>query len=148
VERPLLVGAAIANASAELRATYSGYGLPLGEAFQLRDDILGVFGSQGLTGKSTTSDIREGKITPLMCYALRRTETGELAEILGRGETSEADAARVREILEAVGARSFIEQLIDDYTRAALSAIESQAIPGALREQLAEVASKARQRSS
>jgi geranylgeranyl diphosphate synthase type II len=147
-QAPLQAGAILAGAGQETLAVLGEYGRNVGIAFQLRDDILGIFGSQELTGKSTTSDIREGKVTPLMCYALRRSETSELAEILGRGEASEADAARVREILETLGARTFIEQLIDDYTRAALTAIDSAAIPRALREQLTEVASKARQRSS
>ncbi len=147
-QAPLQAGAILAGASQETLAVLGEYGRNVGIAFQLRDDILGIFGSSELMGKSTTSDIREGKVTPLMCYALRRSETSELADILHRGEASDADAARVREILEALGARSFIEQLMDRHTRAAMTAIESPAIPRALREQLAEVASKARQRSS
>ena len=60
VERPLLLGAAIADASTDIKQAYSGYGLPLGEAFQLRDDILGVFGDPELTGKPAGDDLREG----------------------------------------------------------------------------------------
>jgi geranylgeranyl diphosphate synthase type II len=147
-QAPLQAGAILAGASAEVLAVLGDYGRNVGIAFQLQDDILGVFGSQELTGKSTTGDIREGKITPLMCYALQRSETRELSDILARSDTSDADAARVREILDSVGARPFIEKLIDEHTAAALAAIDSPVIPKALRDRLAEVASTARQRSS
>lgn len=147
-QAPLQAGAILAGASAEALAVLGDYGRNVGIAFQLQDDILGIYGSAELTGKSTIGDIREGKITPLMCYALQRSETSELSDILGRDDTNDVDAARVREILDSVGARSFIEQLIAEHTRTALAVIESQAIPSVLRDQLAEVASKARQRSS
>ena len=73
VERPLLLGAAIADAPAEVRAAYSGYGLPLGEAFQLRDDVLGVFGDPAQTGKPAGDDLREGKRTFLVAAAFETT---------------------------------------------------------------------------
>ncbi|HEX2772118.1 MAG TPA: polyprenyl synthetase family protein, partial [Micromonosporaceae bacterium] len=69
VERPLLLGAALADGPADVRAAYSGYGLPLGEAFQLRDDILGVFGDPFVTGKPAGDDLREGKRTYLVAVA-------------------------------------------------------------------------------
>ncbi|MEO6944719.1 MAG: polyprenyl synthetase family protein [Lacisediminihabitans sp.] len=147
-QAPLQAGAILAEASAEALAVLGNYGRNVGIAFQLRDDILGIFGSPEITGKSTMGDIREGKITPLMCYALQRSETSELTEILGRSDASDTDVARVREILESIGARSFIEKLIAEHTSAALTAIESPSIPPALRVQLTEAASKARQRSS
>jgi len=146
-QAPLQAGALLARADTAALTALGEYGRNVGIAFQLRDDVLGVFGAQELTGKSTTSDIREGKVTPLMCYALQRSESTELSEILERDDTSEADAARVREILEAVGARPFIERLIDEYTRSALAAIDTAVIPWALREQLTEVASKVGERS-
>lgn len=146
-QAPLQAGAMLAGATAATLAALGEYGRNVGIAFQLRDDVLGVFGDQELTGKSTTSDIREGKVTPLMCYALQRSESSELSEILERGDADESDAARVKEILEAVGARSFIEQLIAEHNNAALAAIAAAAIPPALREQLREVASKAGERS-
>src|SRR5690349_8281772 len=69
VERPLLLGAALAGAPAEVHAAYSAYGLPLGEAFQLRDDVLGVFGDPAQTGKPAGDDLREGKRTYLVAAA-------------------------------------------------------------------------------
>lgn len=74
VERPLLLGAALADASAPLRDAYSGYGLPLGEAFQLRDDVLGVFGDPRQTGKPAGDDLREGKRTFLVAAAMETTD--------------------------------------------------------------------------
>ncbi|WP_349897827.1 polyprenyl synthetase family protein [Parafrigoribacterium soli] len=147
-QAPLQAGAVLAGAGAETLEALGEFGRNVGIAFQLRDDVLGVFGAAELTGKSTTSDIREGKATPMMCYALQRSESSELSELLERGDVSEKDAARVREILEAVGARSFIEQLIDDHSRAALVALDTPAVPEALRERLVEVVAKARERSS
>src|ERR687884_1070665 len=69
VERPLLLGAAFADAPPEVCQAFSGFGLPLGEAFQLRDDVLGVFGDPGRTGKPAGDDLREGKRTFLVAAA-------------------------------------------------------------------------------
>src|ERR687893_2161897 len=69
VERPLLLGAALAGAPGAVCAAYSGFGLPLGEAFQLRDDVLGVFGDPAVTGKPAGDDLREGKRTYLVAAA-------------------------------------------------------------------------------
>src|SRR5690606_37629025 len=66
IERPLHVGAALAGRLGELQAPLSAYGDPLGEAFQLRDDLLGAFGDAAATGKPVGDDLREGKPTPLM----------------------------------------------------------------------------------
>lgn len=70
VERPLQIGGALAGADQALLDGYSAFGLPLGEAFQLRDDVLGVFGDPELTGKSVTDDLREGKHTVLIAQTL------------------------------------------------------------------------------
>ena len=63
------LGAALAGAPAGRSRAYSAYGLPLGEAFQLRDDILGVFGDPEVTGKPAGDDLREGKRTALIAHA-------------------------------------------------------------------------------
>jgi geranylgeranyl diphosphate synthase type I len=72
VERPLHLGAALAGRLHDLRAPLSAVGLPLGEAFQLRDDLLGVFGDPAVTGKPVGDDLREGKLTPLVASAASR----------------------------------------------------------------------------
>lgn len=147
-QAPLRAGAILAGASDETVRILSEYGRHIGIAFQLRDDILGVFGAEHITGKSSRSDLREGKITPLMCYALQRDDTDELRDILSLGSTTAREAHRVREILEGSGARGFIEKLIADYTQLATAAIDSTDIPASLREQLADVTQRAHERSS
>lgn len=145
---PLRAGAILAGARDETLTALGEYGRDTGIAFQLRDDILGVFGAEDVTGKSATSDLREGKITALMCYGLQRDETGDLRQILSRRDVTESDAHRVRQILETCGARRFIESLIADYTRLAMAVIDSPAVPARLRVQLNDVAQKACERSS
>ncbi|HEY0258590.1 MAG TPA: polyprenyl synthetase family protein [Lacisediminihabitans sp.] len=145
---PLRAGAILAGAGDTTLTALGDYGRHIGIAFQLRDDLLGVFGSERLTGKSVTSDLREGKITPLMCYALQCDDTGELRDILAREDVTEPDARRARRILTSSGARDFIEGLIDDYTRRAMAAIDSPLVPESLRMQLETVARKAGERSA
>src|SRR5436305_107189 len=72
IERPLHVGAALAGRYADLHESLSAYGDPLGEAFQLRDDLLGAFGDEAQTGKPVGDDLREGKPTPLLAIASDR----------------------------------------------------------------------------
>ncbi|GHE12952.1 polyprenyl synthetase family protein [Streptomyces alanosinicus] len=69
--RPLHIGAALAGGSARLRADLSAYALPVGEAFQLRDDLLGTYGDPEITGKPALDDIRQGKHTALLALAWR-----------------------------------------------------------------------------
>ncbi|MDH6237990.1 polyprenyl synthetase family protein [Cryobacterium sp. CG_9.6] len=147
-QAPLQAGAILAGADHETMRALSEYGRNIGIAFQLRDDILGVFGTEDVTGKSAMSDLREGKITLLMGYALQRSGTDELREVLTREHVTESDAHRVRELLDSTGARDFIENLISDYALSALAALELPSIPSSLREQLTEVANKACERSA
>jgi geranylgeranyl diphosphate synthase, type II len=147
-QAPLQAGAILAGADGKTREALGDYGRYIGTAFQLRDDILGIFGPEHLTGKSATSDLREGKITPLMCYALQRDDSDELRSILARENVTESDAYRVRQILVSSGAREFIEDLITEYTRLSSAALDSPAIPASLRVQLKDAAHKAGERSS
>ncbi|WP_435858612.1 polyprenyl synthetase family protein [Streptomyces varsoviensis] len=115
VERPLHIGAALAQGTTRLADTLSAYALPLGEAFQLRDDLLGVFGVPGQTGKSRLDDLREGKHTVLIALALRDApaqHTDVLRSLLGRPDLTEAQAVRVRTILTRTGARTRVEDMI------------------------------------
>ena len=79
VERPLHLGAALVGRLDDLAEPLSAYGLPLGEAFQMRDDILGTFGDPALTGKPVGEDLREGKPTPLLAIATARAGPAGLA---------------------------------------------------------------------
>jgi geranylgeranyl diphosphate synthase type I len=126
VERPLLLGASIADAPAPVRAGYSRYGLALGEAFQLRDDVLGVFGDPATTGKPAGDDLREGKRTYLVAAALDGASevaaTG-LRHALGDPDLTEHDVADVREIIVHSGALDRTEERIAHLTKTALDAL-------------------------
>ncbi|HEU0101607.1 MAG TPA: polyprenyl synthetase family protein, partial [Mycobacteriales bacterium] len=81
IEKPLHLGAALAGAGQDVLDGYSGYGLPLGEAFQLRDDLLGVFGDPAQTGKPAGDDLREGKRTALVAMALEAATPAQAAVV-------------------------------------------------------------------
>ncbi len=126
VERPLLLGAAMADAGPEIEAAYSAYGLPLGEAFQLRDDILGVFGDPAQTGKPAGDDLREGKRTYLVAAAFAAADDETVARLragLGDPGLDEAGVARLREIIVGTGALARTERRIVRLTKASLAAV-------------------------
>lgn len=127
VERPLQFGAALAKADRALLRCLSSYGVPLGEAFQLRDDILGVFGEAKVTGKPTGDDIREGKRTLLMARAFDKADAAQakaLAEMFGNRRLGAAGIATAQEILRDTGALAAVETVIVELTEAALAALE------------------------
>ncbi|MGQ0632159.1 MAG: polyprenyl synthetase family protein [Sporichthyaceae bacterium] len=116
VERPLHLGVALAGGGPELTGALSAFGVPLGEAFQLRDDLLGVFGDPLLTGKPAGDDLREGKRTVLAATALdlaAPAERATLERLLGDPLLDEAGVETLRAILESTGAREGVEKLID-----------------------------------
>src|SRR5690606_20693949 len=126
VERPLLLGAALADAAAPVAEAYSRFGLPLGEAFQLRDDVLGVFGDPGHTGKPAGGDLREGQRTYLVAAAFAAADPAAakvLAEGLGNPDLDDAGVARLREVIVATGALARTEQRITTLTETALAAL-------------------------
>lgn len=126
VEHPLLLGAAMAGGDTRLLARLSAYGLPLGEAFQLRDDILGVFGDPERTGKPAGDDLREGKRTVLVAQLERRGTDAQrdlVRRHLGAPDLDGAGVLAVREAFEASGALAAVEQMIDERASAAASAL-------------------------
>ena len=117
IEHPLLIGGALAGASPALMASYSAFGLPLGEAFQLRDDVLGVFGDPAETGKPAGDDLREGKRTVLVALALDAASPAEAAAVRRRLGDPRLDADGVetlREILIATGALDAVELMVTE----------------------------------
>jgi geranylgeranyl diphosphate synthase type II len=146
-QAPLVAGAILADASEETIQALSEFGRLVGIAFQLRDDLLGVFGSSATTGKSTISDLREAKVTPLIVYARQTGFAGELASIVSGARLTESDAERVRLILEQCGAREVVETLTADYARTARGILDSSALPESLRRYLRGVALKAGSRT-
>ncbi|MGW0312591.1 polyprenyl synthetase family protein [Streptomyces flavidovirens] len=128
VERPLLLGAALAGATGRQLQALSGYALPLGEAFQLRDDLLGVYGDPELTGKSVLDDLREGKQTVLVAMALARasaTQQRTLRSRFGNPNLTDTHAAEIRAVLAATGARAATERLISDKYDEAIDALDA-----------------------
>ena len=115
VMRPLELGGLLAGAPEPLLAAYRTIGDPVGEAFQLRDDLLGVFGDPALTGKPAGDDLRQGKRTVLVTLAQRATagaRRDRLDGCLGNRLASEAEIAQAREILVGSGAVAEVERLI------------------------------------
>ncbi|MFC0003322.1 polyprenyl synthetase family protein [Micromonospora siamensis] len=150
VERPLLLGAALADAPAAVRDAYSAYGLPLGEAFQLRDDVLGVFGDPAQTGKPAGDDLREGKRTYLVAAAVQAAdEAGRdlLLGGLGDPELDEAGIARLRELITATGALDRTEQRIAALTETALAALGTVDLDTEARQALVDLAIAATRRT-
>lgn len=134
VEHPLLIGAAAAGARPEVRDALSRYGLAVGEAFQLRDDVLGVFGDPAETGKPAGDDLREGKRTVLVALAwLGADEAGRSAieGWLGDPDLDEGGVAGFREILTSTGAVEEVEGEIDRLVATSRSALgELTELPG------------------
>jgi geranylgeranyl diphosphate synthase type I len=143
VERPLHLGAALAGRLSELAASLSAFGLPLGEAFQLRDDLLGAFGDEAVTGKPVGEDLREGKPTVLAALALARA-TGSAARLLeerlGAADLSPTEVAELQDVLERTGARRAVERRIDALAGRAVRALDEVPILPAARAELAELA--------
>jgi geranylgeranyl diphosphate synthase type I len=143
VEHPLLLGAVLAGADASALATTSAYGLPLGEAFQLRDDLLGVFGDPATTGKPAGDDLREGKRTVLVARAMghaRAEGDDDLAAALlaGLGDRDLDDAAcrALADRIDASGAVADVETLIADLSARAFDALSAAPLRADGREML------------
>ena len=126
IERPLHVGAALTDRLDEFRTQLSAYGSPLGEAFQLRDDILGSFGDESRTGKPVGDDLREGKPTPMLAIARASATSAQLAQLdrVGSPDLDAEAIAELQAILVDTGARSSIEGSIAALTAEAIAALE------------------------
>jgi geranylgeranyl diphosphate synthase type I len=148
VERPLHVGAALAGGSTETLQQLSAFGLPLGEAFQLRDDLLGVFGDPEVTGKPAGDDLVEGKRTVLIALALEGAPSADAA-LLDRSlgtPLSSTDVERLRRIIDDSGAHAQVEAVIEELAGRALAALEKSQVDETARGVLRELASAVTQR--
>ena len=141
VERPLHLGAALAGRLEELAAPLSAVGLPLGEAFQLRDDILGVFGDASVTGKPVGDDLREGKLTPMIAVAAERVDRAGAALLgkLGERGLGPDDIAALQDLLVSCGALAEIESEIERLVEASLSALTAAPLNAEARSALEEL---------
>lgn len=150
-EHPLAIGGALAGAGDGLLAAYSRFSLPLGEAFQLRDDVLGVFGDPQTTGKPAGDDLREGKRTVLVAYALERTTEAGAALLdasLGRSDLSDDDVERLREVISTSGALAATEDLIDRLSSRAFQALDELPLQDDVRTALQTLGLSAVQRAA
>lgn len=122
VLRPLQVGAALGGGDKALESALARAGSLVGRAFQMRDDVLGVFGDPVVTGKPAGDDLREGKRTVLVLTALQRADAGQrqaLEGLLGNPDISEDQVAQARSIIDDTGALQEAERLIADDTASA-----------------------------
>ncbi|MFR9753150.1 polyprenyl synthetase family protein [Nocardia sp. 004] len=153
VERPLHLGAALAAADHGLIEAYRTFGTAIGIAFQLRDDLLGVFGDPAVTGKPSGDDLREGKRTVLLAEALRRADdtAPAVAALLRSGIGTELSAEavqRLRALLIELGAVDAVERRIAELTERGLAAIETSSATPVAKERLRAMALAATERTA
>ncbi|UQX87216.1 polyprenyl synthetase family protein [Jatrophihabitans telluris] len=150
IQRPLLLGARAAGAPAELTHSLAEYGYALGEAFQLRDDLLGVFGDPVETGKPAGDDLREGKRTYLLAVAMQRADEQQatlLRQQIGDPKLEAADVEQLRELLVATNAVADVEARISDRAAAAEQILSRSSISREARAALSALAQAAAHRT-
>jgi geranylgeranyl diphosphate synthase type I len=124
---PLCLGGALAGGDPELVHAYAEFALPLGEAFQIRDDVLGVFGDPAATGKPAGDDLREGKRTVLVAHTLNSCSDPErrfLEERLGSSLMADSTVEELRDLIVRSGALAAAEQMIEELTAAAYERLD------------------------
>jgi geranylgeranyl diphosphate synthase type I len=144
VERPLHLGAVLASPdrAGELLPALSAYGLPLGDAFQMRDDVMGAFGDEAVTGKPVGGDLREGKPTPLLARAVRAGSATQRAVLgkVGSVDLDHDDIAEMQQIIVDTGALAALETQIAALVDEAIAAIEIAPITAESRSELTALA--------
>lgn len=144
IERPLHLGAVMAapHRAAELVPGLSAYGLPLGDAFQMRDDVMGAFGDEAVTGKPVGGDLREGKPTPLLARAVAAANPAQRAVLdrVGDPGLDDAGVAEIQQVIVDTGALADLEAHITALTTAAIAALDQVDITDEARHELAALA--------
>ncbi|HEX3283722.1 MAG TPA: bifunctional (2E,6E)-farnesyl/geranyl diphosphate synthase [Mycobacterium sp.] len=153
VTRPLQLGAAAAADRPDVQAIFHEVGTDIGVAFQLRDDVLGVFGDPAVTGKPSGDDLRSGKRTVLLAEAVELAEKSDpaAAELLRSSVGTQLSDAQVREVclaIESVGALAAVEQRIDMLTTRSLEALSAAPIDPQAKAGLSKLARLAANRSA
>lgn len=151
VEAPLLIGAAIAGASDQQEQTFADFGLPIGVAFQLRDDVLGVFGDAEVTGKPAGDDLREGKRTVLVGLTRQHLPTSAkrvFDELLGDPHLTDEQVAMLQRTMVDSGSLASVEEMIDGNVARALDAISASNFNAASVAELRALADRATRRDS
>jgi geranylgeranyl diphosphate synthase type I len=143
VVHPLNLGGALAAPDVAPLSHYEAFSLPLGEAFQLRDDLLGVFGDPEVTGKPAGDDLREGKRTELVAHALALLPPAQVEELeatLGDPGLTPGSVAHLQALLQECGARGRVEDEVSTLGDQALAALDAMPVENAVREGLARLA--------
>jgi len=151
VEAPLAIGAALGGASLAQVAALREFGLPLGIAYQLRDDLLGVFGDPRVTGKPAGDDLREGKRTVIIALAraaLPANARRLLDELLGDPALDDAQISMLQQTIQASGAVDQVESIIARNVSRAIEAIRAAPLSAAAREQLVMLADTVSRRAA
>ena len=146
IEHPLMIGGLLAGADDDLLAAYSEFGLDAGEAFQLRDDLLGVFGDPSQTGKPAGDDLREGKRTVLIACARRSATSAEartISRLLGDPGLDAAGIAELQAVIVRTEAHHEVEQMIADRTKAAQQALAAARMDETARAVLSDLVTAA-----
>ena len=148
IERPLHIGATLAGGSPAQLVQLSAFGLPLGEAFQLRDDLLGVYGDPSATGKPAGGDLVEGKRTVLVALALDGAPAEDAARLdaaLGRALSAD-EVTELRRIIDESGAHAQVEQVIGELAGRATETLARADLDAHARDVLLELANAATDR--
>lgn len=135
-EGPLQAGAILAGADEQIVDTLGEFGKEIGTAYQIRDDLLGVFGDSNETGKSNSNDLREGKGTVLVAHAAETDLWEKIAPFLGQPSMTDAQAGDLRDMLTESGAKQFAENLMHEHTDRARALLAQPHIADLLRSEL------------
>lgn len=146
-EIPLVAGALLARADGTQAEVLGQIGTEIGIAYQVVDDLLGVFGDERLTGKTTLGDLREGKQTALIAVAAETDAWDELQPYVGNPQLTHDDLVRARELFERSGAKARAEALAAEHIARAEALIDSSTLPLALQLELRGLAQRAVERS-
>ena len=150
VQAPLVIGAALAGASATQLNSLRAFGLPLGMAYQLRDDLLGVFGDAAVTGKPSGDDLTEGKRTVLIALARERLSDADRASLdaqLGNPTLNTAQIRALQQLISASGAVDRVEALIEAQVAEAVAALETAPISAGARQKLLDLTDRVTRRA-
>lgn len=151
VEEPIVLGATLGGAGQKSLSALRAFGHPVGMAFQLRDDVLGVFGDAALTGKPAGDDLREGKRTALIAVARDRLDSEERRRLdagIGDQDLSPDDVDTLQRMIRACGALAHVERMIDEYTTEAERALTAADLSTEAEAALGELAAAAVARSA
>ncbi|MFD9126549.1 polyprenyl synthetase family protein [Kitasatospora sp. NPDC059571] len=140
---PLQYGAALGGASEQVLDVFKRFGEAVGEAYQLQDDLLSVFGDERVTGKSSTDDFRNGCMTVLLSWAMEHAAPAQLAVFErhhGDPDLDEAGAAALRAAIEATGARTAVRAMLDERRADAVAILAEVPLEDEVRAALTELA--------